>query len=89
MIYPKPIKKRLKIHRGLWKAAGALVIQMKTEKIGLEKFLNSRKVRGFDSAECPCKEGLQSAKQMLTEFQAHIGKKKQDVGGRHKKSGLW
>ena len=44
---------------------------MRTEKIGLKKFLHFRKVPGFDSLECPCKQGLQSAKHVLIKCQAH------------------
>ena len=74
-ICPKPTKKTLKIHKGLCKAASALVVQMRTEKIGLRKFLHSRKVPGFDSPECPCRRGPQSAKHVLTECQTHTGRR--------------
>ena len=36
-----------------------------------EKFLYFRKVPGFDSPECPCRRGMQSAKHMLTECRTH------------------
>lgn len=55
-ICPKPIKQVLKIHKSLQKAASALVVQIRTEKIGLRKFLRSRKVPGFESPECPCRQ---------------------------------
>ena len=67
----EPTKKTLKIHRGLGKAASTLIVQMRTEKIGLKKFLHSRKVPGFDSPECPCRRGLQSAKHLLIECRLH------------------
>ena len=44
---------------------------MRTEKIGLKKFLHFRKVPGFDSPECPYRRGMQSAKHVLTECRAH------------------
>ena len=47
-IYPKPIKKVLKLYKNLSKAANTLIIQMKTEKIILQKFLHFRKIPGFD-----------------------------------------
>ena len=74
-ICPKPTKKTLEIHRGLCKAASALIVQMRTEKIGLKKFLHSRKVPGFDSPECPCRRGLQSAKRLLVECHLHTQKR--------------
>ena len=74
-ICPKPTKQTLKIHKSLCKAASALVVQMRTEKIGLKKFLHSRKVPGFDSPECPCRRGVQSAKHVLVECRAYTGKR--------------
>ena len=70
-ICPKPTKKILKIHRGSGKAASTLIVQMRTEKIGLERFLHFRKVPGFDSPECPCRRGLQSAQHVLIECRLH------------------
>ncbi len=67
-ICPKPTKQTLKIHKSLCKTSSALVVQMETEKIGLQKFLHSRKVAGFDSSECPCKRRVQSAKHLLVEY---------------------
>ncbi len=64
----------LEIHRGLRKAGSALIVQMRTEKIGLKRFLHSRKVPGFDSPECPCRQGLQSAKHLLVECRLHTQK---------------
>ena len=71
----KPTKKTRKLHKGLSKAASALIVQMRTEKIGLKKFLHFRKVPGFDSPECPCRRGMQSAKHVLTECRAHAGER--------------
>ena len=74
-ICPKPTKKTLEIHRVFCKAASALIVQMQTEKIGLKKFLHSRKVPGYDSSESPCRRGLQSAKHLLIECRLHTQKK--------------
>ena len=74
-ICPKPTKKVLKIHKGLRKAVSALIVQMRTEKIGLRKFLHSRKVLGFDSPECPCRRGAQTAKLLLVECRIHVEKR--------------
>ena len=74
-ICPKPTKKTLRIHKGLCKAASALIVQMRTEKIGLKKFLHSRKVPGFDSPECPRRRRMQSAKHLLVECLLHTRKR--------------
>ena len=67
-ICPHPTKKTLKIHRGLDKAASALIDQIQMEKIGLKKFLYSKKVPGFDSLECSYRQGLKSAKHLLVKW---------------------
>ena len=73
-VCPKPTKKTLEVYGGLGKA-GAVIVQMRTEKIGLKKFLHSKKVPGFDSPECPCRQGLQCAKHLLVKCHLHIQKK--------------
>ena len=35
---PEAYQNVLKIHKGLWKAASLLIVQMRTEKIGLKNF---------------------------------------------------
>ncbi len=80
-ICPRPTKQVLRVHKGLCKAARALVVQMRTEKIGLKKFLHSRKVPGFDSPECPCRRGMQSAKRLLVECRIYTGKKNETWEG--------
>ena len=74
-ICPKPTKKTLEVHKNLSKVASALIVQMQTEKIGLKKFLHSRKVPGFDSLECPCRRGLQSVKHLLVKCRLYTQKK--------------
>lgn len=65
-------KMYLKIHKGLCKTASSLIVQMRTEKIGLKKLLHSRRVPGFDSPEC---RRMQSAKHVLIECRMHAGKR--------------
>ena len=48
---------------------------MRTEKSGPNNFLHFRKVPGFDSPECPCRRGVQSAKHVLVECRAYTGKR--------------
>ena len=51
-----PTKQVLKLHEGLRKAESSLLIQVRTGKIGLNKFLYSRQVPGY-SAQCQCRGG--------------------------------
>lgn len=74
-ICPKPTKQVLKIYEGLFKAAITLIVQMRTEKIGLKKFLHSRKILGFDLPECLSIRGVQSAKHFLIECRMYMEKK--------------
>ena len=49
-----PSKAVLKLHRGLQKAESSILVQTRTGRIGLAKFLYSRKVPGVLSAQCRC-----------------------------------
>jgi ribonuclease HI len=48
----EPRKSNLALYRGLSIPKGALIIQMKTGKISLRKYLHSRNVPGFDDPYC-------------------------------------
>lgn len=85
-ICPKPTKQVLKVHKSLRKAASALVVQIRTEKIGLRKFLHSRKVPGFDHQKAPGR-GTQSARHILVECRMHTGKRNEILEGSQKESG--
>lgn len=52
-----PTKQVLKLHEGLRKAESSLLIQVRTGKIGLNKFLYSRRVPGYSTAQCQCRGG--------------------------------
>ncbi|OHE93878.1 zinc knuckle [Colletotrichum orchidophilum] len=62
---PKPIKKVLELHKGLSKRQSALLVQMRTGKIGLQDFLFNRRVPGTTSANCTCREGRQTVSHIL------------------------
>jgi hypothetical protein len=47
----------LKLHEGLRKAESALLIQARTGRTGLAKFLYGRSVPGFITATCQCRAG--------------------------------
>ena len=74
-ICPKLTKKMPRLHIGISKVVNALIVQMKTEKIGLKKFLHFKKRPGFDLPEYPCRGKMQSVKHVLIECQMHTRKR--------------
>ena len=62
---PQPSHKILRLHLGLKKWQSALLIQMRTEKIGLRDFLWKRRVPEFDDPGCDCGEGRQTVDHVL------------------------
>ena len=55
----------LQLHIGLQKAESAVLTQARTSKIGLGKFLYTRKVPGVLSAQCECGRGEETARHMV------------------------
>jgi hypothetical protein len=49
-----PNKAVLKLHSGLRKVKSSVLVQARTGRIGLAKFLYNRKVPGILSAQCRC-----------------------------------
>ena len=66
-IMKAPNKAVLKIHNGVEKWVSALLIQMRTQKIGLNDFLYNFRVPGFDSPRCSCGYGYHTVKHVLME----------------------
>lgn len=64
---PSPTGKVLHIHDKLPKWVSSLMIQMRTGKIGLRKFLHERKAPGVEDARCGCKRGEETVRHVLTE----------------------
>ena len=54
---PSPNRAVLKLHFGLRKAQNSVLVQARPGRIGLAKFLYSRKVPGILSAQCTCGAG--------------------------------
>lgn len=65
----KPSKKILKIHHDLTKRQRAFVVQIRTEKIGLNDFLYSQMVSGITDPGCECGEGRQTVDHILLQCQ--------------------
>ena len=66
---PKVNYCQLNIHAGRPKAHSALMVQLRTDKIGFNQFLHERRVPGVLTAHCPCGEGHMSVKHEKEEEQ--------------------
>jgi hypothetical protein len=66
-----PAKQVLQLHRGQPKWKSALIIQLRTGKIGLNQFLFRRKVPGIESTGCPCNEGPHTPQHVLLTCHTH------------------
>ena len=62
---PAPSKKVLQLHEGLTKRQSAILVQLRTEKIGLRDFLFRRKVPEILDPMCDCQEGRQTVRHVL------------------------
>jgi hypothetical protein len=60
-----PDRRVLKLYENLFKAESSLLVQIRTKKIGLAKFLHSRSVPGFDTANCPCAGGKETPRHIV------------------------
>jgi ribonuclease HI len=68
---PRPTKKVLQLHEGLSKRKSALLVQLRTEKIGLNDFLFSRRVPEVASPRCGCGERRQTVAHVLLQCRTH------------------
>ena len=59
-----PCKRVLKLHSGLRKAESAVLVQARTGRIGLAKFLYNRRVPGVLSAQSRCGAGEETPRHM-------------------------
>jgi hypothetical protein len=50
---PKPSPKSLDLYQNRTKATSSIILQLRSQKIGLQAFLYRQKVPGIDSAICP------------------------------------
>jgi hypothetical protein len=62
---PIPTAKTLQLHSSLHKALSSIIIQMRTERIGLRKYLHQRKVPDITDDQCGCGHGSQTVKHIL------------------------
>ncbi|KAJ6436234.1 reverse transcriptase [Purpureocillium lavendulum] len=88
---PKPTKRVLRLHDGMNKRQSALLVQMRTEKIGLNDFLFNRRVPDATDASCPCREGRQTVSHVLLRCRKYRQLRRQELGhlpGRHDLRGI-
>jgi ribonuclease HI len=82
----RPTKKVLQLHEGLTKRQSALLVQLRTEKIGLRDFLFARRVPGVTSSRCQCGERRQTVAHVLLRCRTHKDLRNQvfgDLSGRY------
>lgn len=83
---PAPTKRVLKLHQGLRKRDSALLVQLRTEKIGLRDFLYSRHVPDIASSRCDCGAIRQTVAHVLLYCRTHNDLRNRifgDCPGRH------
>ena len=75
-----PTKKVLQLHKGLSKRESALLVQLRTEKIGLKDFLFNRRVPGIADPRCECGERRQTVAHVLLHCKTHKSLRNQIFG---------
>ena len=76
----------LKMHRGLRKWISSILVQMRTQKIGLAHFLHYRRVPDYDTAECECEGNNQTVMHVLMECSLHYRLRRETWKEERKKS---
>jgi ribonuclease HI len=77
---PRPTKKVLQLHEGLSKRESALLVQLRTEKIGLKDFLFDQRVPGVTSPRCECGERRQTVAYILLSCRTYRNLRNQVFG---------
>ncbi len=76
-----PVPERiLQLHEGLSKRQGAILVQLRTERIGLRDFLFRRRVPGILDPMCNCREGRQTEGHVLLTCRKLRDLRKQEFG---------
>jgi hypothetical protein len=78
---PKPTRKILQLHTKLSKKQSALLIGLRTEKIGTKHFLFKQRVPGVTSDRCPCGQGRQTVTHILLHCRNHRQLRNQELNG--------
>jgi ribonuclease HI len=83
---PTPTKKVLQLHERLSKRESALLVQLRTEKVGLNDFLFSRHVPDITSPGCSCGERRQTVAHVILRCSKYKDLRKRifaNLSGRH------
>lgn len=78
---PKPTKKILQLHTKLNKRQSALLIGMRTEKIGIKQFLFKQRVPDVTDDKCPCGQGRQTVLHIPLRCRKHRQLRDQELSG--------
>ena len=78
---PKPSHKVLQLHEKRSKRHSSLLIQLRTEKIGLRDFLHQRGVPEVTDPYCVCGEGRQTVMHMLMRCRKFRDLRRQELSG--------
>ena len=76
-----PSKAVLRLHAGLSKRQSSLLVQLRTEKIGLRDFLFRRRVPDISNPWCACREGRQTVRHLLLTCKTHRNLRRQEFDG--------
>ncbi|KAJ3571479.1 hypothetical protein NPX13_g5362 [Xylaria arbuscula] len=77
---PKPTQKVLELHKDLSKRHSAILVQLRTEKIGLRDFLFKRKVPDITDPKCSCGERRQTVLHVLFQCRQFKDLRNQELG---------
>jgi len=66
---PYPTKEALELYKDRAKAHCSILIQLRTEKIGLKAFLKGRRVPGYEDSTCECQEEEETVQHFLLRCQ--------------------
>lgn len=75
-----PDNKILDLHIGMNKAESSILIQLRTGKIGLARFLHKSRVPGYDSEECRCGFGVADPQHFLLDCPLYSEERRRAFG---------
>jgi len=76
---PEPSQAIRKLHAGLQKAESAILTQLRTGKIGFNKFLFDRSVPTVLSPQCACEQGMMTVRHVLLSCTLWTEKRQQEL----------
>lgn len=81
---PEPSPAWRKRHAGRTKAQSALLVQLRTGKVGFQEFLYQRKVPNVLSARCACGTGAMTVRHVLLSCPEWRREREEELGGRQR-----